>query len=245
MIGRFAGPAVVAAVLAASLGAAPLRTQSPVGLNLVILVDVTSSLHLCPGGVAGLPSSTAAGSGATALSMRDYRPIPPAVGEFPLKGLLSTDRVRIGAITRKIAIGSAMPGDAPALRKAWTALFEMPPLEWMGPSPIWDATAEAVRLLAPDAGRRAIILITDGQATANRQSYRDVAVAARGAGIPIAIVGEQTPLVHLLNRDPLEHLRDMAAISGGQFLLDRATEDGPCFVRDPGKYLTAALGGLR
>lgn len=245
MIGRLGLAALVAALLAASPGAMPLGPQSPATLNLVILVDVTSSLHLCPGGVAGLPSSTLAGSGVTRPSMQDYRPIPPAVGEFPLKGLLATDRVRIGAIARKTAIGTAIPGDAPGLRKAWTALFEMPPIEWMGPSPIWDATAEAVRTLAAESGRRAIILITDGQATANRQSYMDVAFAAKSAGIPISIVGEQTPLVHLLNRDPLEHLREMATISGGTFLLDPAIGVGTCFERDPGRYLTAAIGGLR
>ena len=236
---------MIALSVAASIGATSARPQSPAALNLVILADVTASLHLCPGGVAGLPSSAIAGSGNTRSSMLDYRPIPPAVGEFALKGLRSTDRVRVGAISRKIAISEAMLGNSANVRKAWKALFEMPPIEWMGPSPIWDATAEAVRLLATESGRRSVILITDGQATANRQSYVNVAFAAKSAGVSITSVGEQTPLIDQIGRNPLAPLAEMAMISGGSFLLDPATPSYPCFNRDPGKYLTAAIGGLR
>jgi hypothetical protein len=47
------------------------------------------------------------------------------------------------------------------------ALFVRPPVDWLGPSPLRDAVFEASSQLAAEPGRRAIVLISDGAATAN------------------------------------------------------------------------------
>ena len=244
-------PSVVPMLACAiALTAAAVGRARPEAMTIAILVDVTGSMHVCPGGVAGLPSSTKAGSGTTMTSMLDRRPIPPAVEEFPLVGIDATDRVRLGAISRRFTLSDPIAGGSAELRKAWRALFDMPPVEWLGPSPIWDATAETVRTMSADAGKRAIVLVTDGLASGNRVGATDAAFAARWAGIPVTVVAAESVLpaqsMSVIGRDPLTALSELARMSGGRFLVDRAIGSGdPCFRRDTTNTLWTALRQIR
>jgi hypothetical protein len=60
--------------------------------------------------------------------------------------------------------------------------------ERSGPSPIWDALDAALSALEPEAGRRAVILISDGKATGNHKDLSEVADRAIALGIPVSTV---------------------------------------------------------
>jgi hypothetical protein len=218
-----------------------------------LLIDITASLHLCPAGVAGLPSSTKAGSGTTMNTMTDRALIPAAVEEFPLGGLRADDRVWVGSIGRRAQLAGPTEGNSPAVKKYWRDVFGQPPVEWLGPSPIWDRVGDAVQMLSSQTGRKAILLVSDGQASGNTRSYREVAEAAASQGVAISVVGEESvlsfapvKLMSIIGKDPTVPLRTIAEISGGTFFLDKAvvTPGVPCFVRDPAKYVKEALNRL-
>jgi hypothetical protein len=225
----------------------------PVRLSAVILVDVTASLHLCPAGVAGIPS-TAPRSGSSLRTSRLPGPIPPAVDHFGLAGIESGDRVRVGSIGRTLTVSSAATTDPSQLAKDWRTVFERPPIDWLGPSPIYDAAFEAVGLAANESGRRVVILVTDGQASGNARSYLDVANAAADAGVSVSAVAEGL-MVPTLPMRPLSdfgfdfarHLRSLAQLTGGLLVMDPGAwdQDGPCYRRGPGQALSKLLEALR
>jgi hypothetical protein len=143
--------------------------------------------------------------------------------------------------------------DAAEIRKAWGVLFDVPPIEWLGPSPIWDAVDGAVAALADEPGHRAIVLITDGQASGNVHGYSDVSAQAALAGVSVSIVAEDSmlptmPLTTLASygNDPALRLRSMADFTGGSFALDRGpiAPDDRCFPHDPAPLFKQAVDRL-
>lgn len=115
-------------------------------LSIALLVDVTASLHLCPGGIAGAPSTAGQGLGSTLATSRAVGDIPPAVAEFRLDGIEPRDRIRVAAIGRHLIwMGTVVEGDSPDLKKNWHNVFALPPIEWLGPSPIWTPSARSRR----------------------------------------------------------------------------------------------------
>lgn len=216
---------VVMLVWPAATAGLPRTTAG--GLNLIILVDVTASRHRCPEGVAGLPSSTLAGSGQTVGSMTDRGLIPPAVEPFTLRGLRDTDTVRVGALARSVRLSEKYTGASKELARAWQSLFALPPVEWLGPSPIFDGLTAIIDVLAPEPGPRTVVIVTDGLATGNSRTAADVIKAARAADVRISVVGEESiiglspPLTvaRATGKDPLQALSQIAESSGGRFFL--------------------------
>jgi hypothetical protein len=96
----------------------------------------------------------------------------------------------------------------------------------IGPSPIWDAVAAAVRLLASEPEPRGLVLVTDGHATANRLSMSEAAAEAAAQNVPVFVMYEAfwdgvKPDTFL---GPGERfLRPLAAHTGGVFRLNDAT----------------------
>jgi hypothetical protein len=237
----------------------PLQSFAPAApapLVAGILVDVTASLHRCPAGVAGLPSSVRMSRFESLSTL-----IPPAVEPFDLQGLRRGDEVLFGTVGRLSARLGPFEWEDRRRPRAWTSLFERPPVEWLGPSPIWDATLDMTKALAPRAGRRAIVLVTDGLASGNQVSWRDVAAAAAAAGVAVSVVAEETvlptqPLTPFARAgiDPLTPLRSLAAATGGIYALDPAAPDttgfradpaSPCFKREPGRYVRGVIERMR
>jgi len=75
---------------------------------------------------------------------------------------------------------AAQPTSQPALR--------------LGPSPIWDAVDAAVVSLEEEAGRRAILLLTDGRATGNVHGLEEVLQRAVRAAVFVSAISEAAVL---------------------------------------------------
>jgi len=55
------------------------------------------------------------------------------------------------------------------------AVLQPDPVERIGPTPIWDVASSAVDVVSREAGRRAIVMVPDGEATGARLAVSDVA----------------------------------------------------------------------
>ena len=102
-----------------------------------------------------------------------------------------------------------------------------------GPSPMWDAIDAAVTALAPTSGRRAVILVSDGRATGNRQSPEEVGLRATAAGVTVSVVGEDWEMTIRQDANtgvrvrPGAGLEWIAGTSGGLYVADHATDPAP------------------
>jgi len=235
-------------------------SQAPPPLVLTVLLDVTVSQWHCPLGMAGLPSVTrGVGTGGFGLplplpkTLNEAQPIQPAIAEFPIRGLRSDDRVRVGAIGRRLIMEDQFTTDRADIDRAWKSFFELPPVEWLGPSPIWDAAYTSIDAFAREAGLRALVLISDGEASGNLHGFREVAESAALAGVSVSAVAEEAmlptvPFVPMAAQgiDPAKALRQIAEDTGGAYLLDKATgfPRAPCFSRDPRGSLSKVLDAL-
>jgi VWFA-related protein len=220
-------------------------------LTLVVLVDITASQSNCPAlKPLGEPVMNTPGRGSPTTSSTR---IGGSYGRFVIQGFRPVDRVRVGSIGRQFAMSARFTSDAAAIKSDWQALFDVPPVEWLGPSPIWDAVERAVGALAAEPGHRAIVLVTDGQASGNVHGYSEVSAQAALAGVSVSIVAEDSmlptiPLTSMASYgvDPALRLRSMADFTGGSFALDRGpiNPDDRCFPTDPARLFKAAVDRL-
>ena len=127
--------------------------------------------------------------------------------------------------------------------------IDVPDSRRYGPSPIWDATIDAIRILGAEPMPRALILWTDGEATGNVYSSTDARQAAIDAGVSIHVVSEATVRRALqsatteITIDARHRLRDVAEATGGLYLEDtgRSRDPEPLFAR----IVSAAQRGYR
>jgi hypothetical protein len=229
---------------------------APSTLTVVLLVDVTASLHVCPSGVAGFPSTAHTGTqGQNLKTVQPTGPIPPAVREFALRGIRPGDRLRVGAIARPPMAADGFTSDAREIRDRWRAIFQLPPVDWLGPSPIWDRVADAVRFFDAEVGRREIVVITDGHAGGNRLGRHDVGDLAARSAVPVSVVAAEAvgqPGIRAPDNvaDPTRALRELAAHTGGVYEFDEAiigpdSIGPPCLTRQQDRALERVLGRLR
>ena len=149
------------------------------------------------------------------------------------------DRVQAGAFARQISISPPFAGNSKAFLTAVRKTLDPRDEETLGPSRLWDALDEAIKALAQSEGRRAVLLVTDGQATGNRDGPQEVAPRAVAAGVAVSVVGldwERT-----IRQDaetgvrvrPGVALEWIAGATGGRYLRDRLipAEPGPVLER--------------
>ena len=172
--------------------------------------------------------------------MRTIQPtgrIPPAVPQFDLNGLRSGDRVRVGAIARRPVISDRFASDAREIRQEWRALLDLPPVDWLGPSPIWDRVVDATTHFQGEPGHAEMVIVTDGHTGGNNHGVREAAAQAAIAGVAVSVVAEEILLPRQSAGMPLEEkhpdptlaLRLLASQTGGAYVFDRAEPD----VRQP------------
>lgn len=150
-----------------------------------------------------------------------------AIDRAFLPGLKPRDRLSVGSFGGKVSFGTTLTSNRQAILDALRAALLSTTNDQYGPSPAWDAIDAAVDMLEGEAGRKAIVLITDGRSTGNRTSYKDVAVRAMAAGVVIHIIAKDTedviyrPLTGMLRSyDPEIALRVLADQTGGSFRAD-------------------------
>jgi len=199
-------------------------SSDPAPLSLALLVDVSDSLTL-------------------ASSPREFQ---GAMADFAALGVGLMDRGRIGAIADTLYWTSPLTPDKVALAKAANEVFDIGPQHGGGPSPIWDSIDVASRMLAAESvwRRRALIVITDGQATGNARGSADVANDAAAAGVSVTTITERA-LTSIITygggSDPSKALRVMAETTGGEPYVD-GFAPAP---RDPARFVRSAIDALR
>ena len=186
-------------------------------LSLVVLVDVSLSME-------------------SRIKRSDIR--EEIERRFPML-LAPHDRVHVGAFARRISISPAFAGTSKEFLTAVRRTLDPRDEETLGPSRIWDAVDEAIKALAQSEGRRAVLLVTDGQATGNKDGPQDVAPRAVAAGVAVSVLGldwERT-----IRQDaetgvrvrPGVALEWIAGATGGRYLRDQMVpaEPGPVLER--------------
>ena len=149
------------------------------------------------------------------------------------------DRVQAGAFARQISISPPFAGNSKAFLTAVRKTLDPRDEETLGPSRLWDALDEAIKALVTSEGRRSVLVVTDGQATGNRDGPQEVAPRAVAAGVAVSVVGldwERT-----IRQDaetgvrvrPGVALEWIAGATGGRYLRDQLipAEPGPVLER--------------
>lgn len=96
-----------------------------------------------------------------------------------------------------------------------------------GPSPIWDAVYRGAEVLNDAAGAKAILMVTDGRASANQRSYQEALDQSRQSGVCVNIavarmeLRRTSPKPKTLHAerpgDPTERLKRLAEATGGRY----------------------------
>lgn len=148
----------------------------------------------------------------------------PIVDNF-LFELRPVDRVRLASFGRRVEMSGEFTSDLLAAHQALRKVLSLPEKDRSGPSPIWDALDTALSTLEFESGRRAVVLITDGKATASRKSLNEVAERATVLGIPVSVIViapgalalEQSPNQTAIIQSSLA-LERLSAVTGGKAL---------------------------
>jgi hypothetical protein len=162
-----------------------------------------------------------------------------------LYGLKAGDRSAVGVIA-KGARFTPLTSDPREMTTGVRALLRLLDADRLGPSPIWDATDEALTLLEGTPGHCAIVLFTDGKASGNLHGSSEILAHAKrlGATIDAVIEGGGTRLILQPESalDPAEVVRRVAEGSGGHLWLDRPTNPRE---RNPAARVTQIMEGLQ
>jgi hypothetical protein len=139
-----------------------------------------------------------------------------------LAALAPGDRAWFGRVAGSVAF-TGMFERASTYLDDQVEVFATTAADRYGPSPLWDALDAAVGKLEGQAGRRAVIVWTDGRASGNQVGLREVVARAQRAGVAISVACvptdefiPQTPTTAVRVRPSL-YLEWMAATTGGVF----------------------------
>ena len=104
------------------------------------------------------------------------------------------DRLRVGVVAGTTTIGAPTPL---VRRDIESALRALPKAKSFAASPLWDDVEAGAHALAEDNGRRLLLLITDGRATASRLSTEQAATVAVMANVAVSTIdqGQQQSLL--------------------------------------------------
>lgn len=130
----------------------------------------------------------------------------------------TADRARLGVFGTTIALTPTALSGRAAIVKAAAGFAGAEG----GPSPVWDALDASAAALDGAAGRRAVIVVTDGRSTANRMSFAEVVARLEQGRLPVYVVA--LDLKRPPTPDPGVRLRELAARTGGKYVL--AKRDG-------------------
>lgn len=203
-------------------------TAGPHPLTIIVLLDESTSMHM-----------TAGRAGRGVRVTRLMRSFDRLARELP-SALDAADRVRIASFGARILIGPEIDRDPKPLGQAFEDVYQGP-----GPSPLWDALDRSLATLEPASGRRAIIALTDGQASGNDKGFDDVMARVSRSDIAVHAIGmPSSPLPELVDGAHMR-LQALAAESGGTFNPAGVNQRGLIVpANDMGKSTSGTVAGI-
>ena len=134
------------------------------------------------------------------------------------------EEARIGGFARDLRLSPLFTRDRRTLQRGLDAALAHREENTYGPSPIWDATYQALDGFADAAGRKSVVILTDGRATGNRRGIEDVVEHAVRMGATINVISldrqlyiQQDAATAVVVR-PRNVLLWMAEVTGGQVI---------------------------
>lgn len=195
-------------------------------LRLILLLDVSSSI--------------------TRRVEKDT--IKDHVREMFIDRLQPGEEARIGGFARDLRLAQSFTRDRRTLQRALDAALGHDENSTYGPSPIWDATYQALDAFGGFPGRKSIIILTDGRATGNRRGVEEVVEHAVRARATINVISldrqayiQQDAVTAVVVR-PRNVLLWMAEVTGGRVI---TIVHEPREPMGPGVPLDRFLGELR
>jgi Ca-activated chloride channel family protein len=165
-----------------------------VPLSVALAIDRSFSMQPRPRST----RNTRSGDDASALD------VAKAAARSFLRELRPDDRALI------LAIGSEVEEAAPLSADRAAQLAAIARLDAWGTTPLHDAIAAAIERIQPGSGRRALVLLSDGDDRYSKRSAAEVLALARRSDVmiyPIALGRARPPL-----------FAELAALSGGRSL---------------------------
>ena len=148
------------------------------------------------------------------------------------------DSLRLGTFAAKVLISPAFSNSRPDAAAAARIVDQAG-----GPSPIWDAMVASLRSTADRSGLRAVVLFTDGMATANDHGFDDAARLAALIGVTVSVVGVGDGALQvdskILTIGRNEAIRQLVRDTGGHYVELQKRET------DPARSLLALVTELR
>jgi VWFA-related protein len=134
-----------------------------------------------------------------------------AAEQFVIR-LMPDDRVRIGSFSDKIILSPTFTGDRDELIRI---LHE--DIQFGNPTFLWDAIDRSMSALAPEPGRRVVLIFTDGDdETSVATDFKGVMTRAVNEDFMVYAVGLQSHVLGTVTK-PDHHLRELAGETGGGY----------------------------
>ena len=151
-----------------------------------------------------------------------------AAEQFVIR-LLPADKAKVGAFNDKIEFGAHFTNNRDEL------VADLRGLDYGNATRLFDAAAISLDELVGVEGRRVLVLLTDGEDTSSRASFRAVMDRARNEDVMIYSIGlssEYFDGVRVVRSKPDGALRKFAEeTGGGYFELKKTTELASTFTR--------------
>ncbi|MEZ5317053.1 MAG: vWA domain-containing protein [Vicinamibacterales bacterium] len=191
----------------AELAQAPTAQGAADPVRVLFIGDSSRSQH---GAVFGVPLVLRGHGSKTSL---DH--VAEALGTHLAPGVA----LRVASFAERFLVSPSWVTTREDVRRAFDAVDQTEGGYTVGPSPIWDAVYEGADTLAPEPGRKFMLLVTDGAATANTVGFESALAHVRASGITVHVA---STLTSPYARDewgpsPLTRLRRLAAETGGQY----------------------------
>jgi len=184
-------------------------SSTPRPLSIVVMVDQSPSM-----------------SGLTSTRDDFNGPLDRVLlGSLP-GSVTDQDRLQLGRIAGRASVRPVHAATRDALRRVLPSFASRPLVGDYWGSPIWDAVDTAARALGNAPGRRLIVLITDGQGTANHLSAEEAAERAIAGNAIVTVIDQAANEVvkqdsGSVRVSPSRALVWIAAATGGAHFGDR------------------------
>jgi Ca-activated chloride channel family protein len=165
----------------------------------------------------------------TSGSMTSSIPLLKAAAEQFVLRLLPDDKGRIGAFADNIQLSSRFTNDRDELVSA------VKDIDYGNGTRLWDAVGMSLDELEGQAGRRVVLVFTDGDDTASRTRLSTVIDRGRAQEVMVYAIGLESHYFNgqrMVNSKPDSGLKKIADETGGGFFELKKTADlAPTFTR--------------